>query len=514
MQRNMICTCGAQVRAEIRELTTRGIVCPNCGDVVRLEVVAKPSGGSDGAAAVSLDPANYETGEQKPGAKGGGSVLDSIIPFESLQGNWVLVAGAMFLTVGLMLLMVYSLDKSKILKKFVFASKDSGKNANQKRPASKQPKVAWEDFNAWEALPATTKNTNAAVGIADEFCGFAMRSEYDKCITVFRSKVIADMVQYGQDVGTAEKVEDRKQAGTRKLVAILIRDFFDNSQAITMGYHDWRVIGYGSASDEIAVLLRYYREDHTPASFISTEEMIPQLASLLSFDDFSANYRSLFTTKSLKIEATMKRGIKLKDFYANKNYGYLVLVFSESRGFPALINLIDWQTNQSLQQFCRSQMAIEVEDPKWITKKAESSEDEQSRIALDTNAITSIQTWLSSDQSETPLLTRGKVADAIDSIYKQTKDPLMLDFRARVAVEQDNRIIAQQSFLEAQEKGFQSLASFKYFMLQAIDRGDGETLSEQMKKLTDYWQVKSTGLEASEDRNKYLQFEKSLRQRQ
>jgi hypothetical protein len=210
----------------------------------------------------------------------------------------------------------------------------------------------------------------------------------------------------------------------------------------------------------------------------------------------------------------MKRGMKLKDFYANKNYGYLVLVFSESRGFPALINLIDWQTNQSLQQFCRSQMAIEVEDPKWITKKAESSVDEQSRIALDTSAITSIQTWLSSDQSETLVLTRGKVADAIDSIYKQTKDPLMLDFRARVAIEQDNRIIAQQSFLEAQEKGFQSLASFKYFMLQAIDRGDGETLSEQMKKLTDYWQVKSTGLEASEDRNKYLQFEKSLRQRQ
>jgi hypothetical protein len=90
----------------------------------------------------------------------------------------------------------------------------------------------------------------------------------------------------------------------------------------------------------------------------------------------------------------------------------------------------------------------------------------------------------------------------------------MLDFQARVAIEQDNRIIAQQSFLEAQEKGFQSLAAFKYFMLQAIDRGDGETLSEQMKKLTDYWQVKSTGLEASEDRNKYLQFEKSLRQRQ
>jgi hypothetical protein len=374
--------------------------------------------------------------------------------------------------------------------------------------------VAWEDFNAWESLPATTKNTNAAVKIANEFCEFAIRSEYEKCITVLRTAVIANIVQNGQSGSNTTIGEDRKQAGVRKLVSILIKDFFDNSQAITMGYHDWRVIGYGAASDEIAVLLRYYREDQTPASFISTEEMIPQLASLLSFDDFSANYRSLFTTKSLKIEATMKRGIKLKDFYANKNYGYLVLVFSESRGFPALINLIDWQTNQSLQQFCRSQMAIEVEDPKWITKKAESSEDEQSRIALDTNAITSIQTWLSSDQSETPLLTRGKVADAIDSIYKQTKDPLMLDFRARVAVEQDNRIIAQQSFLEAQEKGFQSLASFKYFMLQAIDRGDGETLSEQMKKLTDYWQVKSTGLEASEDRNKYLQFEKSLRQRQ
>jgi hypothetical protein len=210
----------------------------------------------------------------------------------------------------------------------------------------------------------------------------------------------------------------------------------------------------------------------------------------------------------------MKRGIKLKDFYASKNYGYIVLVFSESRGFPALINLIEWQTNQSLQQFCRSQMAIEVEDPKWITKKTESSEDEQSRIALDINAITSIQSWLSSAQGETPVLTRGKIADAIDLISKQTNDPLMLDLRARVAVEQDNRIIAQQSFLEAQEKGFQSLAAFKYFILQNADRGDGESLGELMKKLTDYWQVKATGLDAREDRNKYLQFEKSLRQRQ
>jgi hypothetical protein len=514
MQRNMICTCGAQVRAEIRELTTRGIVCPNCGYIVRLEVAAKPSGGSGVAGAISLDPANYEAGEQKPGAIQGGSVLESIVPAGSLQESWVFAAGVTFLAVGMMLLMIYSLDKSKIFKKLVLASPNTAKSANQTRPASRQPKVAWEDFNAWESLPATSKSTNSAIEIANEFCGFAIRSEYEKCITVFRSKVISDMVQYGQDVGITEKTEDRKQAGARKLVGILIRDFFDNSQAITMGYHDWRVIGYSSASDEIAVLLRYYREDQTPADFISTEEMIPQIASLISFDDFSANYRPLFTTKSLKIEATMKRGIKLKDFYASKNYGYIVLVFSESRGFPALINLIEWQTNQSLQQFCRSQMAIEVEDPKWITKKTESSEDEQSRIALDINAITSIQSWLSSAQGETPVLTRGKIADAIDLISKQTNDPLMLDLRARVAVEQDNRIIAQQSFLEAQEKGFQSLAAFKYFILQNADRGDGESLGELMKKLTDYWQVKATGLDAREDRNNYLQFEKSLRQRQ
>ena len=510
----MICTCGAQVRAEIRELTTRGIICPNCGDRVRLEVVAKPSGGSEGARAVSLDPANYKAGEQKPGAKGGGSVLDNIVPFEALQGTWGLVAGAMFLTVGLMLLMVYSLDKSNILKRFVFASRSSDNAAREKRPVSRQPKVAWGDFNAWESLPATTKQTDAAVEIANEFCGFAMRSEYDKCITVVRSKVIADMVQYGQDIGTAEKNEDRKQAGARKLVAILIRDFFDNSQAITLGYHDWRVIGCAAASDEIAVLVRYYREDQTPADFISSEEMIPQIASLISFDDFSANYQSLFTTKSLKIEGTLKRGMKLKDFYANKNYGYLVLVFSESRGFPALINLIDWQTNQTLQQFCRKQMTIEVEDPKWITKNSEEVSAEQSRIALDTSSIASIQSWLSSSQEETPVFTRGKLADAIDEIYKQTNDPLMLDLRARIALEQDNKIIAQQSFLEAREKGFQSLASFKYLILQSADRGDGETLSELMKNLTDYWQVKATGLEAREDRNKYLQFEKSLRQRQ
>ena len=171
----MICTCGAQIRAEIRELTTRGIICPNCGDRVRLEVVAKPSGGSGGGAgAVSLDPAVYEAGGQKPGAKGGGSILDSFFPFEVLRGNWVLVAGAMFLTAGLMLLMVYSLDKSKILKKFVFTSTNTAKDANQRRPVSKQPKVAWEDFNAWESLPATTKQTNAAVEIANEFCGFAV----------------------------------------------------------------------------------------------------------------------------------------------------------------------------------------------------------------------------------------------------------------------------------------------------------------------------------------------------
>ena len=514
MQRNVICVCGAQVRAEIRELTTRGISCPNCGDVFRLEIATKPSDGSGGAEAISQDPANYEVGDEEPGAKGVSSALDKIIPFKAFHGKWGLVAGTMCLTVGLMLLMVYSLDKSTILDKFVINSHNKAKNANHQLHVSTPPKVAWEDFNAWESLPAATKQTNSAVEIANEFCGFAMRSEYDKCITVFRTRLISDIVQFGKDVGSADKVEDRKQVVARKLVAILIRDFFDNSQAITMGYHDWRVIGYSSASDEIAVLLRYYREDQTPADFISTEEMVPQIAGLISFDDFSANYRPLFKTKSLKIEATMKRGIKLKDFYANKNYGYLVLVFSGSRGFPALINLIDWQTNQSLQQFCRTQMAIEVEDLQGITKKTELSEDDQSRIALDTNAITPIQSWLSPAQGETLAFTRGEIADAIDAIYKRTNDPLMLDLRARVAVEQGNRIIAQQSFLQAQEEGFQSLAAFRYFILQIADRGDGESLGGMLKKLTEYWRVKATGLEAREDRSMYLKFEKSVRQRQ
>lgn len=70
MQRNIICGCGSQVRAEIRELSTRGVRCPNCGDIVRLD----PSKSSKSSSAsdefdedlfdddddLSLDPSDYQ----------------------------------------------------------------------------------------------------------------------------------------------------------------------------------------------------------------------------------------------------------------------------------------------------------------------------------------------------------------------------------------------------------------------------------------------------------------------
>lgn len=522
MQRNIICGCGSQVRAETRELSTRGVTCPNCGDVVRLD----PSKSSKSRSAsdefddelaeedeVSLDPSDYQGGTQKLGARGRRFSFLNLIPSPLLEPGWPIVALSTFLSTGLMVGAVLGLDQLSIVRKLKIPV-DVAKKKGDEKPKVREPRVAWQDFNGWSKFPAEQKSARASLKIAENFVELAKQSQYNDMIKIFTTKQVADIVQYGREAVENTRSEDSKAVGQRKLITIMMKDFFDNSQAIALGYHDWRIIGYSVASDETAILVRYYREEKTPAELVSSEQVLSQIAGLINFDEFTENYKGIFNTKSLNIEASLKRGIKVKDFYASKLYGYAVLVFSHGAKSPALINLIDWQTDRSIHSFCREQMSLQVDDGKWVLKQADGNSADGSQVVLSNNSIALIQAWMAAGEGNTSLVTRGRIADAIDEVYASTEDPLMLDLRARMDLEQGNIGGARKSFQEAEEKGFQSLEAFKFFLMQSGERGDENGVSEYLKKLTEYWGVKSLGLEAREDRDKFLTFEKSWRKLQ
>lgn len=519
MQRNMICGCGSQVRAEIRELSTRGVRCPNCGDLVRLEPRKSSSASDDfdeefmDGDELSLDPSDYQSGEQKPGAKGRRFSIFNYVPLASIESGWTIVALSTFLSGGLMVGAVLGLDQLSIVRKLKIPVAAMNTKVDD-TPKVREPRVAWQDFNGWSKTVSEDKSEKASRKMAGEFVELAKQSQYQDLIKIFKTKQVAQIVQYGVEASDNTRAEDSKAASQRKLITIMMKDFFDNSQALTLGYHDWRVIGYSAASDETAVLLRYYREEKTPADLVASEQVLSQLAGLVSFDDFTEKYKGIFNTKSLSVEASLKRGIKVKDFYASKLYGYAVLVFSKASNYPALINLIDWQTDRSIHSFCREQMSIEVDDGKWVGKQSDGEFESGSQVVLTSNSIALIQAWLAAGEGNTSLVTRGRIADAIDDVYAATEDPLMLDLRARMALEQGNIGTAMKSFREAEEKGFLSLEAFKFFLIQGGERGDEKSVNDYLKKLTEYWEVKAVGLDAREDRDKFLTFEKSWRKLQ
>lgn len=520
MQRNIICGCGSQVRAEIRELSTRGVRCPNCGDIVRLDP-SKSSSASDEFDEdlaeddddLSLDPSDYHGGTQKLGARGRRFSFLSFIPLPLFEPGWPIVALSTFLSTGLMVGGVLGLDQLSIVRKLKIPV-DVAKKKGDEKPKVREPRVAWQDFNGWSKFPAEQKSARASLKIAENFVELAKQSQYNDMIKIFTTKQVADIVQYGREAVENTKAQDSKAVGQRKLITIMMKDFFDNSQAIALGYHDWRIIGYSVASDETAILVRYYREEKTPAELVSSEQVLSQIAGLINFDDFTEKYKGIFNTKSLNIEASLKRGIKVKDFYANKLYGYAVLVFSNGAKSPALINLIDWQTDSSIHSFCRDQMSLQVDDGKWVLKQPDSNSPDGSQVVLSNNSIALIQAWMAAGEGNTSLVTRGRIADAIDEVYSATEDPLMLDLRARMALEQGNLGTARKSFQEAEEKGFQSLEAFKFFLMESGERGDEKGVNQYLTKLTEYWGVKALGLEAREDRDKFLMFEKSWRKLQ
>lgn len=521
MQRNIICGCGSQVRAEIRELSTRGVTCPNCGDVVRLNP-SKSSSASDDFdeelvedddVDLSLDPSDYQGGTQKLGARGRRFSILNFIPMPLFEPGWPIVALSTFLSIGLMVGAVLGLDRLSIVRKLKISVAADKKKVDDK-PKVREPRVAWQDFNGWSKFPAEQKTARASLKIAEEFVELAKQSKYQEIIKIFRTKQVAEIVQYGNEAAENTKAEDSKAVGQRKLITIMMKDFLDNSQALALGYHDWRIIGYSVASDETAILLRYYREEKTPAELVSSEQVLSQIAGLINFDDFTEKYKGIFNTKSLNVEASLKRGIKVKEFYASKLYGYAVLVFSHGANSPALINLIDWQTDRSIHSFCREQMSLQVDDGKWVVKQADSSSADDSQVVLSNNSISLIQAWMAAGEGNTSLVTRGRIADAIDEVYTATQDPLMLDLRARMALEQGNLGTAMKSFEEAEEQGFHTLEAFKFFLIQSGERGDEKGVNEHLAKLTEYWEVKALGLEAREDRDRFLAFEKAWRKLQ
>ncbi|MFM8397865.1 MAG: hypothetical protein ACKOAH_08540, partial [Pirellula sp.] len=67
--------------------------------------------------------------------------------------------------------------------------------------------------------------------------------------------------------------------------------------------------------------------------------------------------------------------------------------------------------------------------------------------------------------------------------------------------------LASDFFRKAKADNFKSLDAFRYLISEALQSGDQELLVERLHDLNHLWDVKSTGMEAEEDRKMFHKFQ-------
>jgi DNA-directed RNA polymerase subunit RPC12/RpoP len=485
VRRNCICSCGTQVRAPISVLT-KGMDCPNCGRKVLFEE--------------QFDPDEVEAFGKPLGLLGDQTPLDfNTKPFSFLERvsvlpKWMLLAPLIIVVcVALGLLFPSVLSSLRI----------------ESSPNAKTPPVAhtttdeqldWSKISRWNLASESGSGSIDAARIAKEFTNRAAASEYEKIARLFDYQRLSAEVYSGRQA---------KQAGTKQSLEViekdlndLIKGFLADSQRITPGSHDFRMIGYTVQGSTMGILLRYYRESATPVNLLDSEDILLPMTKLIRFDNFQIYCDNIFRTKLAEPRSNPRlQGYMYTNFFADKHFGYLVLLVKGKGANAQIEDMFDLQLKKPLSQYCLVWTDASGRDISQIPSlNLQTPGPSESDLQF-------VQNWIKNRKDRFRQFDLTQLRATLNELYTQTKDPLMQDLLGRLESDAGNRELSSEHFRRARADNFKSLDGFRNWMLQALEAGDREQLVERLHELNHHWDIKLTGLDAEEDRKMFHKFQ-------
>ena len=243
VRRNCICICGTQIRAPISVLK-KGMECPNCTRTVLFEEQFDPA-----EVQAFGDPSRL-IGKQIP--------LDfntksfSLIERLGALPKWMLLAPVVIpLCIALGLLVPNALDALGLV---ISQSAKPMQPVNASTPANS---MVWSRVARWNLGSESVSGSQEAARIAKEFSTRTSASEYDRLERLFDYEKLSSDVYAGR-VANQSGIKQSFDSIQKDLKELII-GFFEDSQRITPGSHDFRMIGFTTQGSHTGILMRYYR---------------------------------------------------------------------------------------------------------------------------------------------------------------------------------------------------------------------------------------------------------------
>jgi len=358
----------------------------------------------------------------------------------------------------------------------------------------------WSKQSQWDTRIDPIEGTFCGSRTAKVFTTEASANRYDSIEPLFDYGPIIDGIQQGRKELKSFR-SDSPDALAYQL-RTLILGFLDDTKWITSGYHDWRIIGLVTQEDRTAILIRYYRETTTPIELIDSEEILLPLTKMITFNNFNLYCDNLFKIKAPERANDPKRqGYMHRHFYADKNFGYVVLMLNGNGPNDEIEDVFDFQIQRPLSQLClvwTGASTLSIDQLPFDKKPLPGPLDSDLRA---------IQEWLDIRSKKFQSADLWAVRKSLNNVYAQTSDPLILDFLGRLESDLGNREVALEDFRKAEQARFQSLESYRATIFAALESNDPELLIERLSDLNNYWSVKLTGSNAEEDRKRFYKFQ-------
>lgn len=485
VRRNCICSCGTQVRARISVLA-KGMDCPNCGRKVLFEE--------------QFDPEEVEAFSKPFGFLGDQTKLDFNTKPSSVQGwisaipKWPLLATAVVLLCALLGILLPIAIRSLGIEISPMAE------TPQAALPALDERLDLSKITRWSLVSESGSGSIDAARIAREFTNRAAASEYERIARLFDYQRLSAEVYSGRQ---------GKQAGARQSMEVIEKDlndlvsgFLADSECITPGSHDFRMIGYSAQGSTMGILLRYYRESATPVSLLDSEDILLPMTKLIGFDNFQIYCDNIFRTKFAEPRSNPRlQGYMYTNFFADKHFGYLVLVVKGKGANAQIEDMFDLQLKKPLSQYCLVWTDTSGRDLSQIPSlNLQIPGPSESDLQL-------VQNWIKNRKDRFRQFDLTQLRATLNELYTQTKDPLMQDLLGRLESDAGNRELSLEHFRRARADNFKSLDGFRNWMLQALEGGDREQLVERLHELNHHWDIKLTGLDAEEDRKMFHKFQ-------
>ena len=372
---------------------------------------------------------------------------------------------------------------------------------------SRSEDIDWSKQAQWDTQIDPIEGLFCGSRTAKIFTTEASANRYETIEPLFDYGSMIDEIQQGREEPKSFRSDSPEELAQQ--LRTLILGFLDDTKWITSGYHDWRTIGLVTQEDRTAVLIRYYRETTTPIELIDSEEILLPLTRMITFNSFRLYGNCLFKTKAPERSTDPKlQGYMHRHFYADKKFGYVVLMLTGNEPNDEIEDVFDFQVQRPLSQLCSV----------WTGASTVNLD----QLPLDKNPLPgpldsdlrAIQEWLDTRSSTFPNVDPWAIHKSLNNVYAQTNDPLMLDFLGRLQSDLGNREVALEDFRKAKQDRFQSLESYRATIFAALESNDQDLLLERLSDLNNYWSVKLTGLDAEEDRKRLYKFQSYWRRSQ